>query len=105
MDLPLNDVVEAEAVKTALATAFYAASDEERACRDVLHRLAPGSDEHRVTESGMVEAARRRMRYSLLHDRVLALIDAERVHHYQAEVVGFPTTNVRPLRTRDGTGE
>jgi hypothetical protein len=98
MELPLNDVTEAEAVKTALATAFYAASDEERACRDVLHRLVPGSDEHRVTESAMVEAARRRMRYSLLYDRVLALIDAERVAHYQAEVVNFPTEAVRAAR-------
>jgi hypothetical protein len=98
MDLPLNDVVEAEAVKTALATALYAASDEERACRDALSRLVPGSDEHRVTESGMVEAARRRMRYSLLYDRVLALIDGERVRHYQAEVVSFPTETVRAAR-------
>lgn len=101
MDLQLTDVVEAEAVRTALATAFYASSDEERYHRDQLAKLAPDAiDERRVTEHGMVEAARRRMRYSQLHDRVLNLIAEAQVHHYSAEVSHFPDpeANVVPLR-------
>jgi len=101
LDLTLNDVTEAEAVRTALATAFNFASEEERFHRDALSRLGPEpTDERRLTENGMVEAARRRMRYSQLHDRVLNLIAEERVAHYSAEVSHFPTpeANVVPLR-------
>lgn len=71
--LPLYDQAETDAVHEALLTCFYLASDEERTLRDKLSLGGQDEVARRVTEWGMTEAARRRMRYSLLYDRVLAL--------------------------------
>lgn len=87
MELTVHDYVEAEALRTALATCFHLASGEERALRDKIALGGLDAEEHRVAEWGMTDAARRRMRYSLLHDRALNLVDQFR----SAEVIEFPT--------------
>lgn len=95
MELHVNDFEETDALREALATCFYHASDEERALRDKLALGGLDENERRVTEHGMTEAARRRMRYSLLHDRVLNLIATMN----SAEVIQFPAqpADYRPL--------
>jgi hypothetical protein len=83
--LELRDAEEVAALVEALATAYYAASDEVRACERLVtywegEQAKLPADERetyvgdvRVAKHNLIEAERRRHRYSLLHDAALGI--------------------------------
>jgi hypothetical protein len=82
MTLELKDAAEVEALVEALASCMYLARDEERQFELVLaagrkaHDAAEDDlpcDDCRIADYSRAEAAKRAMRYSLLHDRALNL--------------------------------
>lgn len=68
--LELRGDAEREAVRVALATCFYHASDEARALREEFAKLP---EEDRPAAESIIQLTElRRARYSELHDRLLA---------------------------------